>query len=120
MPSNRMNHVIAGYHILMILSAVDNKFNPEEDKIIQTYLIQQFPFTVSLDKEIETISSLLPIEWESHFLKCMDDFMDDSTIEERNNLLKFAIHLIKADLEIGTEENRYIKLLYDGWDDAHE
>ena len=40
-----MNKTIAGYHMLMILSAVDHKFHIEEEKIIREYLFQEFPFT---------------------------------------------------------------------------
>jgi hypothetical protein len=43
MPNHRMNKTIAGYHLLMILSAVDRKFHIEEEKIIREYIFQEFP-----------------------------------------------------------------------------
>lgn len=120
MPVRRYNKTIAGYHILMILSALDFEFHIEEEKIIREYLFQEFPFRVNLDREMETISGLSHDEWESHYIKCIDDFYDDSTEEERNSFLKFAIYLIKADEEITDYENKFVKLLFDAWDHARE
>lgn len=115
MPNNRVNKTIAGYHLLMILSAVDHKFIAEEDTVIRDYLVQEFPITVELDKEMEIISALDADQWENHFLEMMDDFYDDSTEDERNNLLQFAIELTKADNVITKEENYYLNLLFDSW-----
>lgn len=115
MPNNRVNKTIAGYHLLMLLSAVDRKFFADEDSVIRAYLVQEFPMAVDLDKQMEIISGLVPDEWELHFRKMMDDFYDDSTEEERNNLLQFAIELTKADNVITKEENYYLNLLFDLW-----
>lgn len=119
MPNNRTNKTIAGYHLLMILSAVDFRFHPEEDKIIRDFLVDEFPFQVNLDRQMEIISGLHPDEWESHFLKYMDDFYDDSTPEERNQFLQFAVSLSKADNVITVEENHFLQLLFDHWDAEH-
>ena len=113
-----MNKTIAGYHLLMILSAVDFRISAAEDKVIRDYLVTEFPFRVNLDREMGIISHLRPDEWESHFLKAMDDFYDDATEEERNNLLKFAINLAKADNVITKEENHYLDLLFEHWGTA--
>lgn len=83
--------------------------------VIRAYLEQEFPFHVNLDREMEKISNLTPDDWESHFLKYMDDFYDDATPEERNNLLQFALDLTKADGVITVEENHYLQLLFDSW-----
>ena len=61
------------------------------------------------------ISNLRPDEWEAHFLKYMDDFFDDSTRAECNNLLQFALDLTKADGVITVEENHYLQLLFNAW-----
>ena len=116
MPNHRMNKTIAGYHMLMILSAVDHKFHIEEEKIIREYLFQEFPFQVSLDNEIDKISSLHPEDWHLHFLKCMDDFHEDSTEEERFEFIKFALYLAKADDVITLEENFYLQSIFEAWD----
>lgn len=100
----------------MILAAADFRFKAAEDMVIREYLEQEFPFHVNLDREMDKISSLTPEEWEGHFLKYMDDFYDDATPEERNNLLQFALDLTKADGIITVEENHYLQLLFDSWD----
>lgn len=119
MPNSRTNKTIAGYHLLMILSAVDFRFNVEEDKVIRDFLVSEFPFQVNLDKQMEIISALRPEEWEIHFLKYMDDFYDDSTQEEQHQFLQFALNLIKSDQVITVEENHFLQLLFDNWDVEH-
>ncbi len=115
MPNRRLNKTIAGYHLLMILSAIDFRFTAKEDKVIRDYLVHEFPFHVNLDREMEIISNLKPEEWKSHFLKMMDDFYDDATEEERMKLIDFAIQLTKADKVITKEENDYLNLLFEHW-----
>jgi uncharacterized tellurite resistance protein B-like protein len=115
MPNHRLNRTIAGYHLLMILSAVDFRISGEEDRVIREYLVEEFPFQVNLDQQMEVISRLLPTEWEQHFIKVMDDFYDDATEEERKNLLRFALKIAKADNVITKEENHFLNLLFDNW-----
>jgi len=110
-----MNKTIAGYHLLMILSAVDFRVGTAEDKVIREYLVTEFPFRVNLDKQMEIISNLLPDEWERHFIKAMDDFYDDATGDERTNLLDFAIQLTTADNVVTKEENYYLNMLFENW-----
>lgn len=111
----KTNKTIAGYHLLMILSAIDFKFSPEEDGVIRSYLEKEFPFYVNLDKQMEIISNLKPSEWEDHFKLYMQDFYDDSTKDERISFLGFALSLIRADDIITKEENYYFNLLYTQW-----
>lgn len=99
----------------MILSAVDYRFSAVEDEVIRNYLVEEFPFRVNLDNQMEVISNLRPEEWEGHFLKAMDDFYDDATEAERNSLLEFAIQLSRADQVITKEENHYLNLLFQHW-----
>jgi hypothetical protein len=115
MPNYRLNKTIAGYHILMILSAIDFRFGVEEDKVIRDYLIQEFPFHVNLDREMAIISNLKQEDWEAHFLRMMDDFYDDATEEERTRLLRFALKLTSADEVITHQENRYLNHLFENW-----
>ena len=118
MPNHRTNKAIAGYHLLMILSAVDFRISVDKDMVIRQYLVNEFPFNVNLDKQMEVISRLKPDEWEAHYLKVMDDFYDDATEEERNHLIRFAIKLTKADKVITKEENDYLNLLFENWEAA--
>ena len=63
----KTNKSIAGYHLLMILSAVDYKFHSGEEQVIREYLEEEFPFHVNLDNELEVISALQPSDWKDHF-----------------------------------------------------
>ena len=83
--------------------------------IVREFLVQEFPFHINLDKEMEIISNLHPDEWEPHFLKYMDDFYDDATEAERIEFLKFALKLCMADEVITKKENYYLNLLFDHW-----
>lgn len=116
MATHRMNKPIAGYHMLMILSAVDFRFHPEEDRVIRAFLTEEFPFPVNLDNEMDIISRLKPEEWKPHFLQCMYDFEVDTTPAERTRFLQFAMHLIKADEVIHPNENEYFMHLMNAWD----
>lgn len=116
MPNNRMNKTIAGYHLLMILSAVDYRISGNKDMVIRNYLAEEFPFNVNLDKQMEVISHLKRDDWESHYHKAMDDFYDDATPEERKKLIQFALQLAKADDVITKEENHYLNLLFENWE----
>lgn len=111
----KKNKPVAGYHLLMILSAVDHEFNAAEDMVIREWIASQFPFHVNLDKEMEVLSALDPQDYMIHFQKCMADFYEDSTEHERNELIKFAIQLAKADHHISKEENLFINELFNEW-----
>lgn len=120
MPNGRMNKAIAGYHILMILSAVDHKFSVAEDRIIAEYVAENFPIPVSLDRELDKISSLREEDYMLHFQRAMDDFYQDSTEKERLHLIDFAIKLSKATRPITKEENLYLSELYNEWTETVE
>jgi hypothetical protein len=120
MPNGRMNKSIAGYHILMLLSAVDHKFSVAEDRIIAEYIAESFPIPVNLDKELELISGLNEEDYMIHYQKAMDDFYSDSTEKERLHLIEFAIKLTKATKPITKEENIYLSELYNEWTETVE
>jgi hypothetical protein len=115
MKRSKLNKSIAGYHLLMILSAVDYKFNVHEDLVIRDWLAEEFPFDVNLDAEMDVISALAPKEWAAHFAQCMGDFEDDATENERHDLLMFAVDLIKADRAVTDAENVYVDKMFDAW-----
>lgn len=112
---HKSNKSIAGYHLLMILSSVDGEFAPEEGMLVQQYLADEFPFTINLDDELETIALLKPEEWKVHFEFHGRCFLDDSTEEERLNFIKFAKTLIKADDIVTDEEHTFYVLLKNLW-----
>ena len=115
MNNKGVKKAIAGYHLLMILSVVDNKFNVREDMVIKDWMEEKFPLFVDLDKELEVISTLKPEDYMIHFTKCMDAFYKESTEHERNELIQFAMNLVKADKKITKEENIYLNELFSEW-----
>ncbi len=111
----KSNKSIAGYHLLMILSAVDYKFHADEEKVIKEYMEDEFPFFVNLDNETEVIANLLPSDWKNHFEFHAQCFYDDSTEKEREDFRKFAKKLIKANDEVTAEEHEFYTLMKNTW-----
>ncbi|MDO5105766.1 TerB family tellurite resistance protein [Capnocytophaga sp.] len=111
----KSNKSIAGYHLLMLLSAVDNEFSAEEGLKIREYLAAEFPFRMNLDDELDTIATLHPSRWEAHFEFHARCFFDDSTAEERQKFIDFAKSLIKADNVVNDIEHTYYKSLKKIW-----
>jgi hypothetical protein len=111
----KSNKSIAGYHLLMILSAVDYKFHPEEEKVILEYLESEFPFFVSLDAETEIIANLAPSEWKKHFEFHAKCFYDDSIEKERDEFRVFAKKLIKANDDVTAKEHKFYSLMKEIW-----
>lgn len=117
----KLNKVIAGYHMLMILSNLDGDFSPREGDVIVKYLRDTFPFRIDLDDETDYLSTLKKEDYAIHFNKAMNDFYLDSTDEERAEFIDFAVKLVKADNVITAKENIYIRELFNAWDpDAGE
>ena len=81
----KTNKSIAGFHLLMILSAVDYKFHTNEEKVIREYLEEEFPLPINFDDEIDQIASLKPEQWKEHFEFQAQCFYDDSIEKEKKN-----------------------------------
>ena len=111
----KSNKSIAGYHLLMILSAVDGSFSPEEGVKIKEYLEEEFPFRINLDNELDVIANLQPENWKDHFEFHGRCFLEDSNEKERQNFVAFAKSLIKADNHVSEDEHRFYKLLKNLW-----
>ncbi|MBL0339961.1 MAG: TerB family tellurite resistance protein [Bacteroidetes bacterium] len=115
-----MNKATAGYHMLMILSAVDGKFNGQEDIIIKKFLEENFGDLSNLDNELAIISALKSEDYPVHFNNAMNQFYLDSNKGERNHFLDMATRLIAADKEISARENLFINELYKAWTEEIE
>ncbi len=111
----KSNKSIAGYHLLMILSAVDDEFAPEEGLKIQEYLAEEFPFRMNLDNEIDAIANLKREDWKDHFEFHARCFYEDSEPDERKRFIEFAKNLIQADNEVKDDEHRFYHLLKNLW-----
>lgn len=115
MKTRKLNKPLAGYHLLLLLCEVDGEFPESEGKIIVRYLEENFPFHVNLDAEVEFLSTLPKENYMEHFEKAMNDFHEDSTPDERDDFLNFAVKLVKADGVITKDENIYLNTLYNAW-----
>ncbi len=62
-----MERAIAGYHLLMLLTVVDNKLNGKEDIVIRDSLSTEFNFTANLDDEMKALSNLSKEDYTLHF-----------------------------------------------------
>ena len=119
MSERKLNKSEAGYHMLQLLAMVDDSFSVNEDLIIRKYLVENYPFHVSLDGAMEQISMLAKEDYILHFQKCMDDFYQDSTPEERTHFMDFAVKIVSAEDVVSKQENTFLKTLFDAWDIEH-
>ncbi|MFM2386884.1 MAG: hypothetical protein RL660_1641 [Bacteroidota bacterium] len=115
MATEQLNKYFAGYHLLMILSAVDHEFNVEEDLVIRDWLAAKCSTKENLDEHMAIISALKPEEWEQHFADCMKAYEADSTEDDRHDLVMYAAELISADKRVHENENKYVDKLFDTW-----
>ncbi|MBL0339809.1 MAG: hypothetical protein IPP71_02170 [Bacteroidetes bacterium] len=115
-----MSKATAGYHMLMILSAVDGKFNGKEDFIIKTYMEENLDALTNLEGEMAVISALPTNDYAVHFNDAMNQFYIQSTKAERNQFLDMATRLIAADKEISPKENLFLNELFNAWDEEFE
>jgi hypothetical protein len=116
MSTGRKSKAVAGYQMLMILSAVDEIFNGKEDKIIKQYMIENFPEKINLDEELAEMAIMPQDEYALHFNNAMNDFYVDSTPEERTKFLDFAVKLVAADKNITHKENLFLNELFNAWE----
>ncbi len=106
-----------GFNILTILSMIDGKSHASEDLVIKNWLMQEFPFSKNLDIELTDITDLPPKDYAIFLQEQMDLFYTMSTPEQRNNLIQFAMNIIKADGKIVKGENTLFDQLYEGWNE---
>ena len=111
----KTNKSIAGFHLLMILSAVDYKFHSDEERVIREYLEEEFPLPINFDNEIDQIASLKPEQWKKHFEFQAQCFYDDSIEKEREEFKKFAKKLIKANNVVSEEEHDFYSMMKSIW-----
>jgi len=83
----KSNKSIAGYHLLMILSAVDHKFSPEEGIKIQEYLVS-LEASISEDRFLQEIALLADktditeeiVRFSSHVVQLKNTLTDENPI----------------------------------------
>lgn len=109
---------VAGFHMLMILSAVDGKFYPTEQKIIRDYMSKNFADDIDYDYETEVIRNIDPENFPLHFNDAMNSFYLESTADERNRFLDLAVKLVVADKAVTPKENLYLNELFSAWENS--
>jgi uncharacterized tellurite resistance protein B-like protein len=112
----KMNKAQAGYHILMILSAVDGNTDATEEKVIVDYIKSNYPNIIDEKEERKIHNTTAAADYAIRFNKAMEDFYQDSTEHERVAFLDFAVKLVKADSKITHEENYFLAQLFDSWE----
>ena len=115
--SQSMSRAVAGYHMLMILSAVDGIVNGKEDEVIREYMDENYGGLVDLDKEMLVIGSVASEDYPIHFNNAMNDFYVHSSKNERNHFLDIATRLVAADKKISPRENLFLNELYNAWEE---
>ena len=110
-----MNLAQSGYHMLMILSVVDGKYEVAEGKVIVNYLTKNYESEVDIDKENQVILAVPNDKLPEHFKKAADDFLHHSTEEQRIDFMAFAYRLIKADGRMDRDENKILQSLSHFW-----
>jgi hypothetical protein len=111
----KLNKSMAGYHILMILSAVDFRFHIKEELVIKEWIEQEFVLPINFDNELSIISALLPEQWQAHYTQCLHDYWDETSYNEKAAIVNFAEKLILADEILHKAENEFYKLLIRIW-----
>lgn len=106
--------------MLMVLSAVDGKFNGNEDRVIKEYMTQNLEGLKNLDQEMAIISALDKEDYAVHFNNAMNHFYMHSNVEERNHFLDLATRLVAADKQISPRENLFLNELYNAWEEEIE
>lgn len=112
----KLNRAEAGYHMLQLLSDVDGSFSSQEERIISDYLAENKSDVPDMKSAADFLSALSREDYIIHFQKCMEDFYQDSTHQERVQFMNFAVQLVKADATVSVEENKFLKTLYDMWE----
>jgi hypothetical protein len=112
----RFSKTVAGYHMLMILSDVDGQSSDKELKIIRKYMAENFSEDIDYDVETEKVRNINPIDYPVHFNDAMNSFYLESTKEDRNHFLDFAVKLVIADHEVSPKENLFLNELFTAWE----
>jgi hypothetical protein len=114
--SFELNRSLAGYHMLMILSAVDGRFNGQEDNVIMEYMEEEKLLGKNLDTHTDFLSKLKKEDYPLHFNTAMNAYYMDSGNDERTHFLDMAMRLVMADQKLTPGENLFIDELFNTWE----
>ena len=111
-----MNNLKNAFTILYLLSCSDGEVCPSELDLIMKYLMENKE-KLEFDHR-QLTGSLLFTSLEENKLKLektAQDYKNNSSEQERNDLLKFAFKLVISDGKIDTEEIRMFNILGKVW-----
>ena len=114
--SFELDRSLAGYHMLMILSAVDGRFSGQEDTVIMEYMDEEKLLGQNLDQHTDFLSKLKKEDYLLHFSNAMDAYYMNSGSEERTHFLDLAMRLVMADQKLTPGENLFIDELFNTWE----
>jgi len=118
--SQTMSRAVAGYHMLMILSAVDGIFNGEEEKVIREYMDENYGGLLDHEHETGVVTAIPAEDYAIHFNNAMNDFYIHSDKNERIHFLDMATRLVAADKKISSKENLFLNELFNAWEEEIE
>jgi len=110
-----MNLAQSGFHMLMILSVVDGKYDVAEGKVIVNYLTKNYDSEFDLDQENKSLLDIPKELIPEHFKDAAADFLHHSTEAQRLDFIAFAFRLTRADGKIAREENKILTSLSHFW-----
>ena len=110
------SRAVSGYHMLLILSAVDGITNNRELKVIRKYMSEHFNDDIDFDYETEVVRNITQEDYPIHFNNAMNSFYLESQEADRNHFLDFAVKLVVADKNISAKENLFLNELYNAWE----
>ena len=116
--SKRFSKTVAGYHMLMILSAVDGQTNDAELEVIKMYMAEHFDDDIDFDQETEVVRNINQSDYPIHFNDAMNSFYMESSAADRNHFLDFAVKLVVADNNISPRENLFLNELFNAWEES--
>jgi tellurite resistance protein len=104
------------FKILYLISAGDDEVSSSELDLIMTYLKENRD-SIDFDHRQITGSLLFLSKEEKRQIleKAALDYKDNTSRQERENLLKFAFQLVISDGRIATEEIRMFNILGNVW-----
>ncbi len=116
----KSNRIVAGYHLLTMISTCEGTLDAAADSVIKEYLSVESLVRLNLDDELEQIINLNEDQYENHVRTKAEEFYEDSDDEEREEFKLFAKDLIRADEEISKIENDYYRLMLKTWREQNE
>jgi uncharacterized tellurite resistance protein B-like protein len=110
-----MNVIQAGFDLLALLSAIDQRPDASEFDVIGEFLTANHDGQFDAEEELDMLCSLDETGMEERFDQAADFFKSKTSEQERHALLDFALRVIFADGKVDERETRFFKNLGNRW-----